>query len=690
MQTVSRNVLAAVVAAGCFLFVPGSSSAAEDAAVKPGLANEFFAFDNGTGRGKLTPKQQSDMLKELGYAGVGYTGAKGIPEMLEALDANGLKMFSIYVGARVGPGGPTYDPNLKEAIKQLKGRDTVIWLTIHGNAPDGDEQAVKVCREIGELAEASGLRVALYPHVGFFVARVEDGLRIVKKVDRKNVGASFNLCHFLKLDDEKQIEARLKEAMPHLFLVSINGADSGETNKMGWNQLIQTLDRGSFDVAAMMKTLRKLGYAGLVGLQCYAVKGNKRENLKRSMEAWKKMSPPAAPKPTPAPADAATLVVPRRDMLLHVAVELPAKLKLKPADAWQLVETSFVDTVIPAQLTTAMTADGTTGAKRLLVADIPPRDVKAETRRFRLEPAKERETPEKPAFAFADVTAKTVNLSEGDRPVWAYNHGDITDETVPEKDSRRTRGCYVHPVWGIGGEVITDDFPKDHYHHHGIFWAWPHVTVDGKHYSHWVYRDIQSRFVKWLARETGPVTATLAVENGWFVGDKKMIIERVWLRSYKTADDNRSMDVTLVIVPTDKPVTLAGAGGKSYGGLNVRFAPGSRDQTTITVPSGPTKGDLPNTPLQWADFTSKFKNSQVRSGAAVMVHPGHPDFPPTWLTRHYGPLCVGWPGVKPKTLEPGKPVRLSYRIWTHKAEADHAALKRAYQGYTDAAKATWE
>ena len=50
-----------------------------------------------------------------------------------------------------------------------------------------------------------------------------------KKVDRKNVGVGFNLCHFLNLNDEKKMEQRLSEAMPYLFSVSINGADGGET-----------------------------------------------------------------------------------------------------------------------------------------------------------------------------------------------------------------------------------------------------------------------------------------------------------------------------------------------------------------------------------------------------------------------------------------------------------------------------
>jgi len=251
-------------------------------------AAEFFAFDNGTGRGRLAPEAQAEMLAELGYAGIGYTGAQGIPEMLAALDKHRLKMHSIYVGAKLGPDGPSYDPNLAEGIRALKGRPTIVWLFITGNAPGGDQQAVQVVREVADLAAASGLRVALYPHVGFYVARTEDALRVVEKVERKNVGVSFNLCHFLKLDDQQNLEPLIAKAAGRLFLVSINGADSGQTQKMGWDRLIQTLDRGSFDVGKLLKALKRHGYTGPVGLQCYAVKGDTRENLRRSMSAWLK------------------------------------------------------------------------------------------------------------------------------------------------------------------------------------------------------------------------------------------------------------------------------------------------------------------------------------------------------------------------------------------------------------------
>lgn len=257
----------------------------------------FFAFDNGTGGQAVPFGQQVKMLKELGYDGIAYSGTRRIAEMLEALDGQGLKMLSIYVGANVDPGAARYDAGLPLAIEQLKGRDVQIWLFVLGKGPASeaaDQRAVAIVREVADLAESAGLRVALYPHVGFYVATVHDALRVVQKAGRKNVGLCFNLCHFLRLEDAEYLEKRLAEARPHLFCVNINGADSGPPGQLGWDRLIQTLDRGSFDVGRVLITLKRLDYRGPVGLQCYAIPGDRRDNLRRSIEAWRKLTARAA------------------------------------------------------------------------------------------------------------------------------------------------------------------------------------------------------------------------------------------------------------------------------------------------------------------------------------------------------------------------------------------------------------
>jgi len=384
-----------------------------------------------------------------------------------------------------------------------------------------------------------------------------------------------------------------------------------------------------------------------------------------------------------------TLSVAASDQTLRLSVELPKDAKVDTAvKAWQLVEVDHPGAKTPAELTVATAEDGSVDQGRLqLIAAVAPRPGADSPRRFRLQPA---EKPVEDAFRLEDINETSLKLSEAAAPVFVYNHGTITDETVPEKDPRRSRSCYVHPLWGIGGEVLTDDFPRDHYHHHGLFWAWPHVEVDAKKYDLWLDRGIKQRFVGWIQKQAGPVSAVLAVENGWFVDEKKVMTERVWLRSFKAEGDSRVLDVEIVIIPEDKPVTLRGAAGKGYGGLCVRYAVEKGKRPTITVPGGIIKEDLANAPLAWCDMTGQFSSDETRSGATIFVSPNHPAYPPAFLTRHYGPICVGHPGSEAKTFPPGVPVRLNYCIWIHKDAVDLERLEKQYDAYKAASAAEWK
>ena len=386
------------------------------------------------------------------------------------------------------------------------------------------------------------------------------------------------------------------------------------------------------------------------------------------------------------------LVVPASDSHLRISLAVPEGTQLDDSAHWQLVGVDAPNVVVPVDLACGIAPDGDACAEaRRLVAVIPPGKSASDIRRFELRPTEKAPSAAGGPFQLNDVDGQTIKLAEGDSPVLAYNHGTIIGEGVPESDPRHQRSCYVHPLWGLNGEVLTDDFPRDHYHHHGVFWTWPHIKIDDVEYDIWADRGaLRQRFVRWLCRETGSASATIGVENGWFLEDKKVMVERIWLRAYRAADGSRAIDLQMNWIPVERPVTLWGAGGKSYGGLTVRFRPESRDTTVITVPSGRTEGDLPDTPLAWADFTTRFAGQTKPSGAAIFVDPGHPDFPPSWLTRYYGPLCVGWPGIKPQTFEPGQVICLKYRLWVHRDTADTETIAGAYAAYAAALGVKWE
>src|SRR5262245_44344492 len=269
------------------------------------LPNPFYAMDTCTKRpyprNDIPPAEQLDLLKGLGYAGIAWTEEP--PEQVRAVAADarkrGLEVFAIYCAAQVTPDGDLrHALQLPEIMKALKGHKAVVGLHFGGKGPafdalTGKEPAVKKLRALADVAAANGLRVAVYPHVGEWTARFGDATRLARVVDHPRFGVTFNLCHCLAMGDEKRIPALLEEAKQVLFAVTINGADA-DVGRPDWRRLIQTLDRGTFDVAALLRQLRRLGYSGPIGLQGYGIGGDRRANLAASMAAWRKLARAAA------------------------------------------------------------------------------------------------------------------------------------------------------------------------------------------------------------------------------------------------------------------------------------------------------------------------------------------------------------------------------------------------------------
>lgn len=293
-------------------------------------------------------------------------------------------------------------------------------------------------------------------------------------------------------------------------------------------------------------------------------------------------------------------------------------------------------------------------------------------------------TAESP-FTFTDENQTSLKLSEGSKHVLTYNYGMMLAPGVPPD---RRRSAYIHPVVGLDGEIISDDFPRDHYHHRGIFWAWPHVYFEGKTYDLWTIQGIHARFEKWLTRETGPAYALIGVQNGWYIGDRKVLTETVWLQVFPAGQTGRAIDIHLTFQPEDKPVLIEGthARSKGYGGYNFRFAP--RTETVMTTDKGRLPEDDNRTPFAWADYSARFDGATARSGAAVFPHPKNPDLPGGWCLRHYGFVGTAWPGLEKLTITRDKPLVLQYRTWGHRHDAGPARVADAYTIYARRPKIT--
>ena len=235
----------------------------------------LYVFQNGLGFGSAT--EEANFLKQNGYAGVCQVFDQGpaLAKRVAAYEKRNLRVASVYLNVND-------TPLLESTIKPLANREAILELTIQKMSP----KTVAAVRQTASMAEKLDIRVALYPHHGNAIATMPQAIDLVQKVGHPNLGIMFNLCHFLKNEKPETMQAVLTQAAPHLFSISTAGADKQGTN---WGTLIQTLDRGTFQQAELFEILKSLDYQGDVALQCYGVKGDKKQNLRTSMAAWKEI-----------------------------------------------------------------------------------------------------------------------------------------------------------------------------------------------------------------------------------------------------------------------------------------------------------------------------------------------------------------------------------------------------------------
>lgn len=274
-----------------------------------------------------------------------------------------------------------------------------------------------------------------------------------------------------------------------------------------------------------------------------------------------------------------------------------------------------------------------------------------------------------------------LTIIDGQTDILTYCFGDQLQEDL---DPKHTRSCYIHPLFSLDGQVLTDNFPKDHLHHHGVFWTWPIVKTRGRDTQTWHPHtpSLRQHFVRWLERKVEKDAATLVVENIWKLDGKEVVAkETVSLHVHPADDVGRAIDLELKIQAVGGPLELHGAPdqNKGYGGLSLRGAPMFKG-AALTTDQGLLKEDSTNVPFRWADLSTE------QLGVSIFVSPGHPGYPTTWLIRnsYAGFLNASWPGLKTVVLQPAKPVTLSYRLYIHRGDATAGRVRQAYAQYLSA------
>lgn len=274
------------------------SAATAGVAGIPAIPKKFSFYPYSVEAGVPGVKQRpvpeiAKIVRDTGFDGIGYLlwlDEREELENLRAVDDCGLKMMMFEPrGINLAPGAAPFDPRLPDAIRRLKGRDVTLAFNFGGRKPvdpEGVGPAIKILRELGDIAAETGVRISVYNHDKSWTESVPFNIEVVKQTNHPRVGFNFNVCHWVKVEGARDYAPLLRDNASKLFCVMICGSEIGAPwSKV--NGLIQPLDGGTFDNRALVSLLCQIGYDSPVGLMCHSIPGDPREHLARSMKVWK-------------------------------------------------------------------------------------------------------------------------------------------------------------------------------------------------------------------------------------------------------------------------------------------------------------------------------------------------------------------------------------------------------------------
>lgn len=291
-----------------------------------------------------------------------------------------------------------------------------------------------------------------------------------------------------------------------------------------------------------------------------------------------------------------------------------------------------------------------------------------------------------PSFEFTE-TEQGVLLSEAGKKVLFYQRAPKSIE------GKFTRSHYLHPLYGLDGEVLTEDFPADHRHHRGIFWAWHQVWVGVVRAGDpWACRDFQWDVQSVETRLGDDGTAELQARVHWKspaitdpTGEMRPLVdETAVIRIHPAEADARAIDVSFRLRALVPDLRIGGSDDeKGYGGFSTRIvlpddlrfvsSAGQVEARTMQVEAGP-----------WMDMVGTFNKDEGVGGLAILCHPTLPGHIQPWIlrTRHSMQNAV-WPGRHPVELRQDRPLAFNYRLLLHRGDTGDAKVAQRHDAFAD-------
>ncbi len=284
-----------------------------------------------------------------------------------------------------------------------------------------------------------------------------------------------------------------------------------------------------------------------------------------------------------------------------------------------------------------------------------------------------------------ELNSKTLDVSVGGAPFFSYNHAHVVPPgKIPPVF---IRSGYIHPMFGPGGELLTEDFPADHYHHKGIWGPWTETTFEGHDVDFWNLAKKQGtvQFAGFECVESGPVFGRFRVKQEHVdltqPGGGKVALNEIWdVCVWAAGRGCRLWDLTSEqACASARPLFLK---QYRYGGFGYRGPKEWKgDDYKVLTSEGHTKKDGHGKTSKWCAHSGAIDGT--RSTVLFMCSPRNDRFPEPMRIWESGGCFFNYCPIQHKewTFEPGKTYTFRYRIYIHEGDIDAKLAERLWRDF---------
>jgi hypothetical protein len=292
----------------------------------------------------------------------------------------------------------------------------------------------------------------------------------------------------------------------------------------------------------------------------------------------------------------------------------------------------------------------------------------------------------------APVPFKIVTSNAGlefrikDKPVFFY-HTAIAEPPADSPAYYRRSG-FIHPLYSPAGKIMTDDFPSNHAHQHGVFHAWTNNTFKKEHLDFWNQHQgtgtVRHREI--LSHSKGPVFSELRTKQEYISLKYGVVLEEEWtIRVYPFADYFIfDLHITQTNITHDTLFMnryiyggMAFRGSREWDPFNKKYY---RNSWNILTSEGMKDSSANHTPARWVTAFGNING--IMSSATVFNHSSDIRYPQKIRVHPNMPYWVYAPVVDGELLiAPGGKYEAAYRYFISSTLPDNLSLERIHEIY---------